>query len=398
MKRPHTGRFTSRPPRRPRPPPPPATPARLELHRGQRLVPSALRRQPRPEQGHGRPLERERAGGRQRPRSRHPRRPPQPRHGHVREVRTPLGLVPAATRRARPRARPVPGPRRPRGPPARPQAPAAGAAAARSAPPRAAARRRCRPPARRHPRSGRSAPPRASPGSRASRADPPRARAAPRRSRRSRRRPPSATRPTPPRPAGKARARRTAAPARRSRRGRRLAAEQPPQQVHRHRGRAVADVRAVARQPVARVIRSPSRELTEKHTIPTGFSSVPPPGPAMPVIPIPRSAPKRAEAPSASASATSVETAPKRSISSASTPTCCDLGLVRVGHDRHRGSTPRSRPRSVSRADSSPPVHDSATATVRPASSPITCSSTVEPSRENSVSLWRSAMNATSAS
>ena len=32
-------------------------------------------------------------------------------------------------------------------------------------------------------------------------------------------------------------------------------------------------------------------------TSPTGFSSVPPPGPAMPVIPIPQSAPKRAAAP-----------------------------------------------------------------------------------------------------
>ena len=36
-----------------------------------------------------------------------------------------------------------------------------------------------------------------------------------------------------------------------------------------------------------RVRRAPSREQTEKHTVPTGFSSVPPPGPAMPVMPIP---------------------------------------------------------------------------------------------------------------
>ena len=43
-------------------------------------------------------------------------------------------------------------------------------------------------------------------------------------------------------------------------------------------------------------------------------------------------------------------------------------------------------PRSVSRAAISPPVQDSATATVRPFSSSITWSSTVEPSTENSVS------------
>jgi hypothetical protein len=55
---------------------------------------------------------------------------------------------------------------------------------------------------------------------------------------------------------------------------------------------------------VRRVRRAPSPVQTEKQTVPTGFSSVPPSGPAMPVIPIPRSAPKRDAAPSASASAT----------------------------------------------------------------------------------------------
>ena len=61
------------------------------------------------------------------------------------------------------------------------------------------------------------------------------------------------------------------------------------------------------------------------------------------------------------------------------------LGLV--GVDDHAAEHVRRRaPRSVSRAAISPPVQDSATATVRPASSPITWSSTVEPSSENSVS------------
>ncbi len=55
---------------------------------------------------------------------------------------------------------------------------------------------------------------------------------------------------------------------------------------------------------------------------------------------------------------------------------------------------------SVSRAASSPPVHDSATAIVSPAShsSAKTCRSTVVPSSENSVSAWRSRTSAASAS
>ena len=62
--------------------------------------------------------------------------------------------------------------------------------------------------------------------------------------------------------------------------------------------------------------------------MPTGFSSVPPPGPAMPVMPIPTSAPKRARAPSASAAATSGETAPWRSISSAGTSASAILAAL----------------------------------------------------------------------
>ena len=47
-----------------------------------------------------------------------------------------------------------------------------------------------------------------------------------------------------------------------------------------------------------------------KHTVPTGLSSVPPPGPAIPVIATAVSAPKRLIAPSAIASATGSDTAP----------------------------------------------------------------------------------------
>ena len=63
-----------------------------------------------------------------------------------------------------------------------------------------------------------------------------------------------------------------------------------------------------------------SSSATQKQTSPTGFSFVPPPGPAMPVIPTPTSAPNRPIAPSASARATSADTAPWRAISSAGTP------------------------------------------------------------------------------
>ena len=75
-------------------------------------------------------------------------------------------------------------------------------------------------------------------------------------------------------------------------------------------------------------MRSPDMAATEKHTRPTGFSSVPPSGPAIPVIPIPKSAPKRPAAPKASASATSSETAPTRSIDPGSTPTRCDFASL----------------------------------------------------------------------
>ena len=74
--------------------------------------------------------------------------------------------------------------------------------------------------------------------------------------------------------------------------------------------RPLAHHRAVARQRTVRSSRSPPAAATLTQTVPTGFSSLPPPGPAIPVMPIPSSAPKRAIAPSASAAATSGETAP----------------------------------------------------------------------------------------
>ena len=65
-----------------------------------------------------------------------------------------------------------------------------------------------------------------------------------------------------------------------------------------HRIRCIATVvdrsRTSPRPPgsrVERVMRRPSGPATEKQTRPTGFVAVPPPGPAMPVIPTPTSAP-----------------------------------------------------------------------------------------------------------
>ena len=69
-----------------------------------------------------------------------------------------------------------------------------------------------------------------------------------------------------------------------------------------------------------RVIPPPSAVLTLQQTVPTGFSSVPPSGPAIPVIATAVSASKRRSAPSAIASATGSDTAPWASISSGSTP------------------------------------------------------------------------------
>ena len=87
------------------------------------------------------------------------------------------------------------------------------------------------------------------------------------------------------------------------------------------------------------------------------------PGPATPVTATATSAPSRARAPCAIAAATSAETAPccceQRP---AGTPSCAAFDLVRVGDDRRRGRRRSTPGTSVSRAPTSPPVHDSAVA------------------------------------
>ena len=93
------------------------------------------------------------------------------------------------------------------------------------------------------------------------------------------------------------------------------------------RSRCMATVversRMSARSPGSRTVRlrpRPSSSCTLQQTVPTGFSSLPPSGPAIPVMATAVSASKRRRAPSAIASATGSDTAPWRSISTGSTP------------------------------------------------------------------------------
>src|SRR3954447_6480522 len=142
----------------------------------------------------------------------------------------------------------------------------------------------------------------------------------------------------------------------------------------------------------------PSGPTAHRCTVPTGFSGVPPPGPAIPVTPIPTSAPKRDRAPSASAAATCVLTAPYVASISDGTPT--SASLAELAYDATPPSTHAEDPaRSVSRATSSPLVHDSAVATVSPrsANADATSSSTVDPV-ENSCAPWASRTTSTSRS
>ena len=274
------------------------------------------------------------------PRTRRP--PAAPRDRHVRaERRARSGSKPAAGRAPRGHARlhrgqraagPRPGRRpAPRGRRGGSHAPAPTAprrhgdavAAARASPARRAARASSVAPAQEGQRhvqalSAASSRPLRSPGRRVRPAHPPA--------------------PPAPRPAG--RARRTAAPAASLTPG--PASPPPvrpdrPRPRSRRRSRCIATVversRTSARRPAAAAPASAARRRARRRRSrrsPTGLSAVPPSGPAMPVIPTPTSAPKRAIAPSASAAATSGETAPWRSISAASTPASAVLAAFGV--------------------------------------------------------------------
>ena len=102
-------------------------------------------------------------------------------------------------------------------------------------------------------------------------------------------------------------------------------------------------------------------------TVPTGFLSLPPAGPAMPVIATATSAPLRSSAPCAMPQATAIETAPKVSSTSSLTPSIDCFDVVAIG-DEAGIEDVRRRPESRSaRPTTSPPVQLSATATCSPA-------------------------------
>src|SRR5213594_1805438 len=117
-------------------------------------------------------------------------------------------------------------------------------------------------------------------------------------------------------------------------------------------------------------------------TVPTGFVGVPPSGPAMPVMASPHGAPARVAIPRAIASAHGALTAPCVVRIDSGTPS--SSSFARFEYTR----TPRSKYAEepgtlVSRWPRSPPVHDSATASVSLRSSSMrpTTSSRVSPSR-----------------
>ena len=110
---------------------------------------------------------------------------------------------------------------------------------------------------------------------------------------------------------------------------------------------------------------SPVGPTAWRWTSPTGFSAVPPPGPRRRSRRPRRRLRVAARAPCAMAAATSADTAPCVAISVAGTPSSRLLHLVRVGDDaaaKHIAAPATS----VSRSATSPPVHDSAVARVRP--------------------------------
>jgi len=73
---------------------------------------------------------------------------------------------------------------------------------------------------------------------------------------------------------------------------------------------------------------SPPRVASANTTVPTGFFSLPPPGPAMPVIATAVSAWLCFNAPCAIAQATAIDTAPKVSRMSRLTPTASILASL----------------------------------------------------------------------
>ena len=113
-------------------------------------------------------------------------------------------------------------------------------------------------------------------------------------------------------------------------------------------GRGSTPVRRAARSAATC---SPIGPDAWKKTSPTGFSGVPPPGPAIPVTETATSTPSRSRAPFAIAAATSAETAPCSARSSGETPSSSSLMLVVVGDDAAPDDVARARDRGEAAGD-----------------------------------------------
>src|SRR6266550_333742 len=112
-------------------------------------------------------------------------------------------------------------------------------------------------------------------------------------------------------------------------------------------------------------LREPSGPSAWRKTRPTGFSSLPPPGPAMPVTATETSARSRFRAPTAIAAAVSADTAPWRDRTSGGTSS--SLAFTSSAYATTAPTKTSLEPGTeVSRSATMPPVHDSAAPSVSP--------------------------------
>src|SRR5262245_2963287 len=114
-------------------------------------------------------------------------------------------------------------------------------------------------------------------------------------------------------------------------------------------------------------LRSACGPAVWRYTSPTGFPSLPPAGPAIPVTASATSAWRRLRAPVAIAAAVSAETAPCRCRVSSETPRSADLTLSAY-ETTDPTNTSLDPGTEVRRSATIPPVHDSAVASFRPRS------------------------------
>jgi hypothetical protein len=127
------------------------------------------------------------------------------------------------------------------------------------------------------------------------------------------------------------------------------------------RGRA--DGGAIARETLGAGLDGVPRTAHAKHTSPTGFSGVPPAGPATPVTATATSAPLRAKAPAAISRAVASLAAPSAASVSGRTPSISTLAALEYVM-KPRSNHAELPATSVIAPAMSPPVQDSAVAMV----------------------------------